>query len=132
MPFQINIQPSNHDFSTNEDETILEAALREGFVIAYGCRNGACGTCKGRVLSGKVDLALGQNHLALGQAAQFERPEAHPAQLTHGMADCLAHPPDLVLAALDDADFEPAIGSRPFQRDPGGQRSTTLERDSPA
>jgi len=55
MSFQINIQPSNHDFTANEDETILEAALREGFVIAYGCRNGACGTCKGRILSGNVD-----------------------------------------------------------------------------
>jgi CDP-4-dehydro-6-deoxyglucose reductase, E3 len=41
-------------------ETILDAALREGYVISYGCRNGACGTCKGRVLAGTVDYGTYQ------------------------------------------------------------------------
>ena len=62
MPHQITIKPSNHVFTVNEDETILEAALREGFVIAYGCRNGACGTCKGKVLEGAVDYGTYQEH----------------------------------------------------------------------
>lgn len=62
MPHQITIKPSNHVFTVNEDETILEAALREGFVIAYGCRNGACGTCKGKVLEGTVDYGTYQEH----------------------------------------------------------------------
>ncbi|MBX9812568.1 MAG: CDP-6-deoxy-delta-3,4-glucoseen reductase [Burkholderiales bacterium] len=62
MPHQITIKPSNHVFTVNEDETILEAALREGFVIAYGCRNGACGTCKGKVLEGTVDYGHYQEH----------------------------------------------------------------------
>lgn len=62
MSYQITIKPSNHTFTVNEDETILEAALREGFVIAYGCRNGACGTCKGRVLAGRVDYGTYQEH----------------------------------------------------------------------
>lgn len=62
MPHQITIKPSNHVFTVNEDETILEAALREGFVIAYGCRNGACGTCKGKVLAGTVDYGSYQEH----------------------------------------------------------------------
>ncbi|MCW5606173.1 MAG: CDP-6-deoxy-delta-3,4-glucoseen reductase [Burkholderiales bacterium] len=55
MPRQITIRPSGHVFAVDDDETVLEAALREGFVIAYGCRNGACGTCKGRILEGTVD-----------------------------------------------------------------------------
>jgi len=56
VPHRITIKPSNHAFETqDDDETVLEAALREGFVIAYGCRNGACGTCKGKVLDGTVD-----------------------------------------------------------------------------
>jgi CDP-4-dehydro-6-deoxyglucose reductase len=62
MPHHITIKPSNHVFTVNEDETILEAALREGFVIAYGCRNGACGTCKGKVLEGAVDYGTYQEH----------------------------------------------------------------------
>lgn len=62
MSHQITIKPSNHTFTANEGETILEAALREGFVIAYGCRNGACGTCKGKVLEGRVDYGVYQEH----------------------------------------------------------------------
>jgi len=61
MPHRITIKPSNHAFETrDEDDTVLEAALREGFVIAYGCRNGACGTCKGKVLEGTVDYGTYQ------------------------------------------------------------------------
>ena len=55
MPHRITIKPSNHAFEAQYDESVLEAALREGFVIAYGCRNGACGTCKGKILDGSVD-----------------------------------------------------------------------------
>ncbi|MFP5381418.1 MAG: CDP-6-deoxy-delta-3,4-glucoseen reductase [Gammaproteobacteria bacterium] len=55
MPYQVTIKPSGHQFSVNADETILEAALREGFALPYGCRNGACGACKGTVLAGTVD-----------------------------------------------------------------------------
>ena len=62
MSYRITIKPSNHSFRASEDETILESALREGFVIAYGCRNGACGTCKGRVLEGEVDYGIYQEH----------------------------------------------------------------------
>ncbi|MEK6594876.1 MAG: CDP-6-deoxy-delta-3,4-glucoseen reductase [Pseudomonadota bacterium] len=60
MPHQITIKPSNHVLTANDEETILEAALREGFVISYGCRNGACGTCKGKVIEGKVDYGAYQ------------------------------------------------------------------------
>ncbi len=62
MSHQITIKPSHHVFTVCAGETILEAALREGFVIAYGCRNGACGTCKGKVLQGTVDYGKYQEH----------------------------------------------------------------------
>ena len=55
MSFQITIKPSNHVFNVEDGESILTAALREGFVLPYGCRNGACGSCKGRLLQGRVD-----------------------------------------------------------------------------
>ena len=60
-PNQVTLKPSDHAFTVKSGETILDAALREGFVISYGCRNGACGTCKGKVLSGAVDYG---NHQA--------------------------------------------------------------------
>jgi CDP-4-dehydro-6-deoxyglucose reductase len=55
MTFQVTIKPSDHHFSISPDESILDAALREGFPIAYGCRDGACGSCKGKVVEGRVD-----------------------------------------------------------------------------
>ncbi|MGD8644425.1 MAG: CDP-6-deoxy-delta-3,4-glucoseen reductase [Chromatiales bacterium] len=55
MSFTVTIQPSGHSFQNEDDETVLEAGLRQGFALPYGCRNGACGSCKGRLLSGEVD-----------------------------------------------------------------------------
>lgn len=60
MSNKVTLHPSDHVFTVENDETILDAALREGHVIAYGCRNGACGTCKGTVLAGRVDYGTHQ------------------------------------------------------------------------
>lgn len=71
MPFQITIQPSGHTFTPEADETILEAALRQGFTLPYGCRNGACGSCKGKVVAGQVDYGDHQpNTLTDAEKAQ--------------------------------------------------------------
>ena len=47
--------PSGHEFAIEASETILDGAMRAGHVLPYSCRNGVCGTCKGRVVSGSVD-----------------------------------------------------------------------------
>jgi len=62
MPHTVTIQSSGHTFTVNDGETVLAAALREGIVIAYGCRHGACGTCKGRLLEGTVNYGTYQEH----------------------------------------------------------------------
>ncbi len=56
MSYQISLKPSGHIFSAHTGETVLQAALREGFPLPYGCRNGACGTCKGKIIQGTVDF----------------------------------------------------------------------------
>lgn len=40
--------------TTAEDETVLASAERQGVVLPYGCRTGACATCTGRVLAGEM------------------------------------------------------------------------------
>ncbi len=60
MSFKVTIKPSGHQFTVNDGETLLEAALREGFALPYGCRNGACGSCKGTVLEGRLDYGIYQ------------------------------------------------------------------------
>src|SRR5262245_28505546 len=62
MSHQVTIKASDHTFTVNDGETVLDAALREGVVIAYGCRNGVCGTCKGRLVAGQLDYGTYQKH----------------------------------------------------------------------
>jgi len=56
----VTLQPSGHQFPVEEGEAVLTAALRQGFVLPYGCKNGACGSCKCRILSGSVDYGVYQ------------------------------------------------------------------------
>ncbi|HEX4857975.1 MAG TPA: CDP-6-deoxy-delta-3,4-glucoseen reductase [Usitatibacteraceae bacterium] len=53
--FTITLKPSGNTFKALSGETVLEAALRHGIGLPYGCRNGACGSCKGRLLAGDFD-----------------------------------------------------------------------------
>ncbi len=55
MTFKTTIHPSNHSFEIEATETILDAAITHGYTLPYSCRNGACGVCKGKILSGNVD-----------------------------------------------------------------------------
>ena len=54
MPFTVTVQPSGKTFSVERDEPILQAAIRQGIGLPYGCRDGACGSCKCRMLEGRV------------------------------------------------------------------------------
>jgi len=51
----IRLEPSGQQFAAEPDQTILEAALAAGVTLPYGCRDGACGACKGSILAGRVD-----------------------------------------------------------------------------
>ncbi|MCK9380764.1 MAG: CDP-6-deoxy-delta-3,4-glucoseen reductase [Sulfuritalea sp.] len=53
--FHVTLQPSGHSFTTDGSDSVLQAALAAGLTLPYGCRNGACGACKGKVLDGLVD-----------------------------------------------------------------------------
>ncbi len=54
MTHQVTIRSSGHSFSVEADESVLDAALRQGIILPYGCRNGACGSCMGSLASGTV------------------------------------------------------------------------------
>ena len=54
MLYQVQLKTSGKTFSVEADETVLEAALRQGINLPYGCKNGACGSCKGKCIEGKI------------------------------------------------------------------------------
>jgi len=60
MTFKTVIQPSGHEFTIEGSETILDAAIKNGYVLPYSCRDGVCGTCKGKILQGTVDYGKPQ------------------------------------------------------------------------
>ena len=57
MSHQIVVQPSGRAFSTVAGETILAAGIRQGIGLPYGCKDGACGSCKCKKLSGELRMA---------------------------------------------------------------------------
>jgi len=88
---QITIRNTGHRFTANPDETVLQAALREGLILPYGCRDGACGSCKGKLIEGSIDY---------GKCSEKALPEA---EREAGMAlFCQARPlSDLVIEARE-------------------------------
>ncbi len=54
MSAQVTLRPSGHQFAVEGHDTLLQAGLRAGLKLNYGCGNGSCGMCKVRVTSGQV------------------------------------------------------------------------------
>ena len=71
---KVTIQSTGHQFEVKPSQTVLQAAIDVGVNLPYGCRNGACGSCKGKVISGKVmhddyqRSAMTDEELAAGNA----------------------------------------------------------------
>jgi CDP-4-dehydro-6-deoxyglucose reductase len=54
MNFRVTVRPAERSFEVARDEPILAAAIRAGIGLPYGCKDGACGSCKSRLLEGRV------------------------------------------------------------------------------
>jgi NAD(P)H-flavin reductase/ferredoxin len=93
---KVTLEPFGVTFACGEGETILDAALRGGIALRYGCKHGGCGTCKARILEGDVDLDKASDFALM----EYER-EAGLALL------CSAIPLEDVVVQLDD-DYEEA------------------------
>ena len=91
MSYQVTLKTSGKQFTVHQDETLLEAALRQGINLPYGCKNGACGSCKGKVLEGQV--SHGQHSASALSSAD---------ETTGSTLFCCAHPQtDLLIEARE-------------------------------
>jgi CDP-4-dehydro-6-deoxyglucose reductase len=54
MVAHVHVLPSDQEFFVEGSDTLLDAALRSGLSLNYGCSNGNCGLCKARIVSGQV------------------------------------------------------------------------------
>jgi ferredoxin-NADP reductase len=55
-PLEIRCARSAATYKISPDETLLESSERNGVLIPYGCRQGVCGTCATKLLSGRVRM----------------------------------------------------------------------------
>lgn len=89
MTHRITVQPSGHEFTAEPGQTILDAALAAGVALPYSCRDGACSTCKGKVVSGDI-------HQGPHQPASLTADEARAG---YALFCCATPKSDLVLDA---------------------------------
>jgi CDP-4-dehydro-6-deoxyglucose reductase len=70
--FKVRNTNTEATFTVNEGESVLDAALRQGVMLPYSCKNGTCGSCKGQIESGEVHypfhppLALSREDIGAG------------------------------------------------------------------
>lgn len=104
MNFKVTVQPAGRSFEVTQDETILAAAIRQGIGLPYGCKDGACSSCKSRLLEGQV---VHGTHQLKALSAEEEA--------TGLMLTCCARPQtDLVLESRQVT----AVGQFPVQKMP--------------
>ena len=104
MSCQVTLEPFGISFECGEDETILAAALRQGIGLRYGCKHGACGSCKAQIASGDVDVEEASDFALM----EFER-EAGVALL------CSAYPLEDVVIELEHYEEAELTAARPIQ-----------------
>ena len=112
--FQVTIEPSNRSFEVEGGETVLAAGIRQGINLPYGCKDGACGSCKCKKLSGQVTHGTHQ------QKALSDAEEAQGFVLTC----CAVANTDLVLESRQVS----AEGAFPIRKMP--TRVSLMEKKS--
>lgn len=63
----VRLQPSDHQFPVDGNDSMLDAALQAGLPLNYGCSNGNCGLCRARVVSGEVSK-ISHHDFVFGEA----------------------------------------------------------------
>lgn len=91
MSAHVILHPSRHEFFVEGADTLLEAALRAGLAVNYGCSNGNCGLCKARVISGQVQKVRPHDYVL----SEAEKNQGYTLLCSHAAVG------DLVIEALE-------------------------------
>ena len=91
MPNSVLLHPSHHSFLVNGADTVLEAGLRAGLAMNYGCSSGNCGLCKARIVSGQVEKIRHQDYVI----SEAEKNQGYVLLCSHTAAS------DLVIEATE-------------------------------
>lgn len=94
MSYEVTIEPLGQTIEVEEDQTILDAALRAGIWLPHACGHGLCATCKVQVVDGEVDL---------GEASPFALMDMERAE-GKALACCAVPQSDLTIEVEIDED----------------------------
>lgn len=89
---RVTVRPSGHEFYAEARDTLLDAALRAGLKLDYGCGNGTCGSCKARIVSGEIAPAMSFDH----PLAERERQQGYAL-----LCACRAASGEIVIETLE-------------------------------
>ena len=70
MPALVTLLPSQQILNVEDDESILDAALRVGLNLPHSCKAGHCSSCRAHILKGAIRYPKGR---PLGLMAEEER-----------------------------------------------------------
>src|SRR3954452_23816139 len=83
----VRLEPVGIEFEADEDETVLNAAFRQGLRLMHGCKEGQCSSCKSFLLDGEVDL----DRYSTFALPEFEEAEGYTLLCRdHAMSDLAA------------------------------------------
>lgn len=85
MSYQLVVEPLGESIEVAEDQTILDACLRQGIYLPYACGHGLCGTCKVSILEGEIDHGNASSFALMDFERQEGRTLACSARL---LSDC--------------------------------------------
>ena len=103
----VRLEPVGLEMEVEEGETVLNAAFRQGIALMHGCKEGQCGSCKSRLISGDIEL-LKYSTFAL---PDYERETEHILLCkTHAYSDLevelLNFDEDLLARAIPVKEYE--------------------------
>lgn len=94
MGYRLTIEPLGETLDLEDDQSMLDGALRAGIWLPYACNHGLCGTCKVDVLAGEVD----HHHASSFALMDLEREEGR------ALACCATLKSDVTIEAEVDED----------------------------
>jgi CDP-4-dehydro-6-deoxyglucose reductase len=94
MSTQVTLRPSGHQFVVEGSDSLLQAGLRAGLKLNYGCGNGTCGMCKVRVTAGEVTRTMASDY----PLSEAERAQGYVLACAHTAASS-----ELTLETLEAA-----------------------------
>ena len=82
MSAQVTVRPSGRVYFVEGRDSLLQAGLKAGLKLAYGCGNGTCGLCKARVIEGEVVRTMPFDY----PLSEAERLQGHTLLCAHSAA----------------------------------------------